>query len=88
VSPVVPPAASGVGEELIGVGNRPEPLRRGRVTAAQVRMRPAHEPAVGAHDLLSGGVGRHAEHLVRISRAAFSRHQDHPSAGQHLTEIQ
>jgi hypothetical protein len=89
VSLVVAQAASGIAQELIGVGDRLELVRRGRVPAAQVRMRTAGELAVGADDLLPGCVRRHAEHPVGVSGAGLSRHHDRlPRPGRYLIEIQ
>jgi hypothetical protein len=81
MSPVVAHAAPWVPEKLVGAGDGPEPILRRRVTPAQVRMGIANLPVVGADDLLTVGVRRHSEHLVRISGASMSRHQRHLPSG-------
>jgi Hsp20/alpha crystallin family len=67
VPAVVVGAAPGVAEQVVGVGERPEPGGGPWVGRAGVGMRGLRRPAVGARDVLPGGAGGHAEHLVGVT---------------------
>src|SRR5207302_6173229 len=71
--PVVAGTTSWVAQHLIGVADRPKPLRAS-AKAAAVRMRRPRRTPVGASDLIRRRLPPHTQHAVRIPRLA-TRHQ-------------
>ena len=67
-TPVVPRPLVGIGEQIVGGGDRLEARFRFGFAGVQIRVKLLGELAIDLADLVRAGVGLDAEHLVRCLR--------------------